>query len=289
MTSVNALDDVLRTAVRVRVTEGGTLAGEVRGWNVLLEADDPAALRQLRQALAVERVTGGLCMCLGDLALEFFDPAGQRLALVGLHHAVTIRWSGWDSDAQLRDGDEVLQWLAERGAAGPLAREQERQREREAAARAREEWFTAAPMTVRHYADAAIRNGGIIPAAWSREVAQRLEFAFPDPVKRATTLLVWYASGSGLCSGFPAYEDLPQEALANLPITAIIEALQSSPDDDRVTAGAVRHLFSWKSRTAQQQDIAQLPADLRTRLLASARASGNDDKQRRAENWLSKA
>jgi hypothetical protein len=36
----------------------------------------------------------------------------------------------------------------------------------------------------------------------------------------------------------------------------------------------------------QEQDIAQLPADIKARLLASARASGDDDKQCRAEASL---
>jgi hypothetical protein len=141
-------------------------------------------------------------------------------------------------------------------------------------------------MAVRHYADAAVRNGGVIPAQWSRDVAQRLTFAYPEPIKRATALLAWYAAGSGRCSGFPAYEELPKEALADLPIADIIAALQAAPDDERVTAGAVRHLCGWKSRALQEQDIAQLPQDVRARLLASARTSGDDDKLRRAESWL---
>jgi hypothetical protein len=108
----------------------------------------------------------------------------------------------------------------------------------------------------------------------------------PDPVQRAAALLSWYGSGSGRCSGFPLHEALPEAALAEIPIAHLLAALDVAPADARIDAGAVRHLCGWKSRRHQAADIAALPDDVRERLLAVARRSGDDDKRRRAERWL---
>ncbi|MEV6598508.1 hypothetical protein AB0M36_16770 [Actinoplanes sp. NPDC051346] len=107
MTSMESLDQVLREVARVRVTEGGASEDRVLGEHILLDTADPAALRLLRGALAVEQTTDGHCMCLGDLAFEFFDSSDRRAAVVGFHHGVSLRWPGWDGDALLRDGGQV--------------------------------------------------------------------------------------------------------------------------------------------------------------------------------------
>lgn len=290
MTSVQALDQVLREIARVRVTEGGVSEDRVLGNRILLDVADPVAVRLLRGALAVEQTTDGYCMCLGDLAFEFFDSGDRRVAVVGFHHGVSLRWQGWDGDALLRDGGQVLRWLAEHGVNGPLNQEERRQAERHEKQLDEERWKDAAPAAVRDLLDLAITathtDGRLPPGAYNL-VAQRLSQAVPDPVERAAALLVWYGSGTGRCSGYPMHEDLPAPALAEIPISYLIEALQSFPTDNRIDAGAVRHLCGWKSRPNQARDIGRLPNELRERLLAAAQASGDDDKRHRAERWLS--
>lgn len=108
------LDNVLRNATRVRVTDGGMTDYHPVSDVVIADVSDAAGLEQLRIAMAVASVPDGMCMCLGDVAFEFFDPLGERIALVGLHYDSSLRWSGWDGDADLVDGSRVSQWLADR-------------------------------------------------------------------------------------------------------------------------------------------------------------------------------
>jgi hypothetical protein len=275
MTPGETLDEVLREAARVRVAKPGT-------GDVLLEVTDPAALCQLRDALAVAETTDGYCMCHGDLTFAFFTPDGQPSAVVGFHHASSLRWSGWDGDALLRDGDRVLHWLAAQGLDDPPA-------VRRAELPEQESWLAAAPPAVRDLLDlavAATTGGGVLPPGVPALIIRRLAEAVPDPVARAAALLSWYGSGSGRCSGYPLHEALPEPALAEIPLAHLLAVLDAAPADARIDAGAVRHLCGWQSRRHQAADIAALPGDVRERLLAVARESGDDDKRRRAERWL---
>jgi hypothetical protein len=275
------LDELLSGAIRVRVTTVGAPGEPV------LDLADPAELDLLREALTVERVTDGYCMCHGDLEFAFTGGDGRR-TVVGLHHGLSLRWTGWDGDALLRDGDRVLHWLARHGAGGPLAQAQRRQAERERELLDRQAWTAAAPADVRDLLDLAIaaaHTTGVIAPSVHALVADRLAQAFPDPAERAAALLAWYGSGTGRYSGYPVYETLPAPALAGTPIAEIIDALRRFPDD-RVAAGAVRHLCAWKSRTHLRRDIARLPDDVRARLLAVARESDDDTTRRRAEQHL---
>jgi hypothetical protein len=291
VTTEKALDDVLQTARRVRVTEGGAYGGRPLGGVVLVDERDDAALLALRHALAVERTTDGMCMCLGDLAFEFFDADGRRTAVVGFHHAHSLRWPGWSGDALLADGVRVLHWLADRGADGPLEREEARHRDRVEAQVAQQRWLAAVPAAVRDLGDAIVATSrtGHAPDDLLDLLRQRLSEAYPDPVERAGALLAWFGSGTGRCSGFPVHEGLPGLLLAEMPIADIVGALQRLNADTRQDEGAIRHLSGWKSRKHQARDIARVPAQLRARLLAAARASGDDDKRARAERWLGEA
>lgn len=287
MTSRTALDEVLRGSARVRVTNGGRSSEDV-----LLEVAEQAAVRQLRQALAVEQVTGEECMCFGDLAFEFFDCHGRPTAFVRFHHARSLSWSGWDGDALLRDGGAVLRWLAERGIEGLLEQEAHRQRERHESELAEQRWRHAAPEAVHDLLDGAVaasKSDGILRDGVCELVARHLEEAFSDPVERAGATLAWFGSGTGRCSGFPVHEALPEPALTETPIANIIQALHTYPTDAHIVAGAVRHLCGWQAREHQAADIAKLPAELRARLLTAARESGDDDKRNRAERWLGEA
>ncbi|MEV4643105.1 hypothetical protein AB0J80_37780 [Actinoplanes sp. NPDC049548] len=176
--NTDALDEVLRAAVRVRVTEGDA---------VLAEVDDPGALEDLRRALAVRGTAGGSCMCRGDLGLEFHDRAGERVAVVSFHRPSAVRWAGWDEDAALGDGSLLPRWLAVHGVE-ETPPDSDRQR-----------WIAAAPEAVRDLLDlaaAAAAGNGVFPQGVVRLVRARLREAVPDPAERARALRIWYAAGT---------------------------------------------------------------------------------------------
>jgi hypothetical protein len=286
--STAALSEVLGEAVRVRVTSGGATDKGPLSADVLADVRELPAVRGMIEALAVARVTDGGCMCLGDLAVEFFAPGRRRLAVLGLHHGTSVRWSGWSGDADLVDGYAPLRWLAGQGCPGPLAGQQAIDRrlaeEGERSRLAEADWRGAAPAAVADLLDTAIT--GWPSDDVKAEVARRLREAIADEVERAAVTLAWYGSGTGRCSGFPAYEALPDVALRELPIDRIIEALQAHPGDAAIEAGAIRHLCGWKTRAHQADDVARIPTELRHRLLEVARQSTDHDRRNRAEARL---
>ncbi|MEW1551822.1 hypothetical protein [Streptomyces tsukubensis] len=285
MDRLTALDRVLQQAHVVRVSSviESEAVAETR-----VDLSDPAESARLRTAMAVESL-GFQCMCLGDVRFEVFDRSGGRIAVVVLHHGVTLRWEQWENDAVLTDGRLLVVWLDRHGMPGPLQQfEADRLRAEEGAAEERN-WLAAMPAGLEGTADrilALSRTGRMPSPELLTELTDRLQLTLPDPVERALALLDWYGSGSGRCSEYPLHEQVPGELLGTVPITDLLAALTDPRAEERHDAGAVRHLVGWRTRPHQKQDIAGLPEPLRARLLAHARRSGDSDKQGRAEQWL---
>lgn len=288
MRDTGALNKVLDRACRVRVTDGGASAGRPMSADVVIDETDPVALDALRAALTVRALPGGMCMCAGGTAFEFFDSRNREVAVVGLHHGLSVRWSGWHGDAILADGQALLRWLDERGAHGPLRTFEEDVRRRDEGRRATEDWIQAIPPALSELADQMLEvsQSAVIPAALVEEVGTRLQTAVPDTTTRTLALLAWFGSGTGRCSGYPVHEEIPGRLLQVVPIAEIIAALLDPRADGRHDAGAVRHLVGWKSRDKQKQDIATIPLNLKVRLMGNALAGADSDKLSRAEHWL---
>ncbi|MFB7374094.1 hypothetical protein ACFC0D_30060 [Streptomyces sp. NPDC056222] len=239
--------------------------------------------------MTVDSLPGLNCMCLGDVRFELFDRGGRQLAVVVLHHGVTLRWGGWDGDAVLANGHLLLDWLDRHGMPGPLQQfETDRQRADERAAE-QLDWLATMPAGLEGTADQILdlsRTGGTASPELLAELTDRLQLTLPDPVERVLALLDWYGSGSGRCSGYPVHEGVPGELLGRVSIADLLAGLADSRAEERHDAGAVRHLVGWKTRPRQKRDVACLPEPLRARLLAHARRCGDSDKQARAERWL---
>ncbi|WP_331756050.1 hypothetical protein OH791_38575 (plasmid) [Streptomyces anulatus] len=286
MDGMTDLDNVLQQAHMVRVSP---VSGYGVDGFIWVDLADPAELGQLRAAIAVESLAGSRCMCLGDVRFEVFDPGGERLADVVLHHGATLRWGQWESDAVLVDGLLLLAWLDGHGMPGPMRQfvaDRHRAEERTAEKRT---WLAAIPAGLDGAADrilALSRTGGAPSPELLAELTDRLQLTFPDLSERVLALLGWYGSGSGRCSGYPVHEGVPGELLRRVPIADLLAGLADPRAGDRHDAGAVRHLVGWKTRPHQKRDVAGLPEPLRARLLAHARRSGDSDKQSRAERWL---
>ncbi|MER5917788.1 hypothetical protein ABT124_47770 [Streptomyces sp. NPDC001982] len=288
MPETSALDAVLQQACRVRVTATVTSTGAVDG-ELLVDLSDPAELDRLRTAMSVESLPGFRCMCLGDVRFEFLGADAQPLTVVVLHHGATLRWDGWESDAVLADGQLLLLWLNSHGAPGPLRQFEEDERRRESTQMQEAHWRAAIPITLDDLSAQLLslsQTGESASPDLLTELQDQLELDFPDPISRALALLAWCGAGRGRCSGYPLHEEVPGLLLKEIPITEIVASLQDPRADSRHYAGAVRHLVGWKSRRRQKKDIAALPEPVRDRLLQQAQASGDQDKQARAERWL---
>ncbi|MTE15373.1 hypothetical protein [Nocardia aurantiaca] len=263
---LDALDRVLAHARGVRVRE------MPRDAPTLLEEWDPIAVRALRDALRVADLPGFVCMCWGDVVLDFFDAAERPLTTVTLHHGYSIRWDGWPQDALLADGVRSLEWLAVRGVSVPLREyhvAEQRKADNDRTARL---WVAEIPAPLMPYADLFLdtsTTGGGLTGSQVAEVRAPLLAAYPDAVDRILRLCDWYAGGTGAYTGYPTHERIPAQFLDLENRADFARAVDLA--DDRATAGAVRYLLSWDSRKHLARLLSALSPAARRKILLHAR------------------
>ncbi|GGU30475.1 hypothetical protein [Lentzea flava] len=107
----SALDSVLRDTAHVRLVE----VRAARRRDVVVDLTPPGERDRLREAMAVRSWPGMECSCMGDVRFELLDARRERLAVVLLHHGITLAWGDWDSHGVLADGGALLRWLHEHG------------------------------------------------------------------------------------------------------------------------------------------------------------------------------
>jgi hypothetical protein len=109
--TLSALDAVLRKAFHVRLVE----VHAPRGRELVVELAQSGERDRLRTAMAVQSLSGMACTCMGDVRFELLDAQRERLAVVLLHHGITLAWGDWNGHAVLADGRALSRWLDEHG------------------------------------------------------------------------------------------------------------------------------------------------------------------------------
>jgi hypothetical protein len=267
------LDAMLDGVTRIRVLDDGTNDGKAIGSTVLLECCDSASIDALRRCLTIieDPHTFGHCMCLGNNAIECY--ADHRLvATIGLHHGKTIRWDVWRHDGRLRDGLDLVNWLAGRGVTGPLEEFREEQQRTAEAEEAAQRWYDAIPPCLRLYWPQM--QGFTVDL---EPLRQALSHAYPDGASCARALFEWFGSGMGPWSGFPMYEEVAERLLSDFPTEALITALSQQSLSPRHLEGAARYFAGWEFSTHRPGDIQQLPVELKRLLLTHSRTSSNSE------------
>lgn len=125
---LSALDRGLARAARAEVGIGGSLIFAVDPDQDVL-ADETfkrvavlrrgpginttgmADLSALVSALAVKEVTDLLCMCTGDLVIEFFDAEGTLIEVVRVDLPGSIECHLWPGRAKLAEPERLAAWL----------------------------------------------------------------------------------------------------------------------------------------------------------------------------------
>ncbi|MGX1806686.1 hypothetical protein ACWIGI_13310 [Nocardia sp. NPDC055321] len=259
----DALDRVLVNARGVRVRE-------MRGDSTpVLTERDPVAVRALCAALRIADLPGFVCMCPGDVALDFVDGRGSGLARVTLHHGYSVRWAGWSEDAVLAEGELSLEWLAVRGVSGPLREFRAAEYRAAAAERVERGWAAAIPEPLAVYAPLFLdisRTGGRLPGSQLTEMWDLLCAVHPDAVERVLRLLTWCAAGTGAHSGYPVHEGIPARFLDRETPRDVARAVEQA--DQRALAGAVRYVLDWNTRRRVDGLLLALSPAARGRLLA---------------------
>jgi 3',5'-cyclic AMP phosphodiesterase CpdA len=109
----SALDSVLRGTFHVRLVE----VGASRRREIVVDLTRQVERDRLRAAMALRSLAGLACACMGDVRFELLDARRERLAVVLLHHGITLAWGDWDGHGVLADGRALLCWLDAHGLA----------------------------------------------------------------------------------------------------------------------------------------------------------------------------
>jgi hypothetical protein len=241
----------------------------------LFETTDAAELASLRDALRIHDGGIGHCMCFGSLELEFSLGRKSR-GVVTVHHGVSLRWQPFFENAALADPDVLLDWLSARGVTGPREEYEEDRRDEAKSEWLVERWLAAMPDCVK-----PLWPPDAFKLEWP-EVADALARGYPDPVERARVLMEWLGHGSGIWSGFPSYEQMPEWCLCRMPIEVLVEAAGREPRSEETREGAARLFASWEFVRDRELELRRIPAELKRELLAHALESDDEDKRSRA-------
>jgi hypothetical protein len=304
--SQRSLDATLERARVFRIIKGGASGGRPLGTEILFEGRDEVT-QSLRQAMRIVDGPSGHCMCHGDPAIEFLDENSDRLAVIGVHHGHSIRWSAWKDDAVLVDGCGLLKWLAVHGVEYPLKDYQASRQAHVVAEVAWERWFTAMPPCLQPLLADQRQYIGMVQfvppppdtplASQSKDLTQTMTLdaerfvrlkqalaeAYPDPAQRTRVLFEWLGEGGGAWSGYAVYEQVVECLLKDVSMDDVLRALHGPSLSQPLLKGGARFLAGWYFATRRGAELKDLPAELRQRLLECSLDNGDADKRARAE------
>lgn len=243
-----------------------------------VDITDSAEVRELTERLAVTDETTSDFHGSGHVTFRLL--AGEsELSTVVMHDGVVLRGEHWDDAATLERSARLIAWLARRqvSLSAILAKKIKEQRQQNAAGRqgdleARDAWLEAIPAALEelrpHFL--ATEAAGSIPEPMVDEADQKLTEAMPDETARCAALLAWLGTGTGRLSKQPTYEDIADELVKRLPLSAVKEALKGAPSQ-AVRLGAAKHLAG---RGRSKKELAGINERVIGQLLSEAKVAG---------------
>jgi hypothetical protein len=117
----HVLRDALQGVTRLRIRSDGMNNSSTD--KTLVEVNEPAQIKRLVDLIRIDETADEFhCMCCGAPIFEFYRH-DRLVVTLSLHHGRSIRWEGvWPGDCRLTESsaDSLCDWLAARGAPGPL-------------------------------------------------------------------------------------------------------------------------------------------------------------------------
>jgi hypothetical protein len=271
-----SLKALVSKARDVRVFAGGATADRLLGDQLLFSSGEAGSITKLGRAM---RIVDGLqdhCMCCGHPTIEWLGAAGDRLALISIHHGRSIRWRGWQTDAELVEGRCLLEWLVKLGVTEPLASVEEQERESEAGECRWVRWLKAAPPCLRRRLASELHDFSAMQLA--------IEKDYPVNLERALVLFEWFEDGNGPWSPSPVYEDAARTLLMTIPLADLLAAAGVLPSSPSRGEGAARPFASWEVYRKQPAVAPlQMPEALKQTLLDHGLQFSDADKRARAK------
>lgn len=247
---------------KVLIKEDGVYDDKALSDNVLVTLTQADLISRLGELLSIDEAnTGFYCMCLGSHAIELHNGDTMK-HIIGLHHGVSIRYSGWYGDAQLAKNEALLIFLSEQGLTQPLEDYIQQKRNREADKVAERNWLEIAPKTFRKYWPQIMNmDAGYLPA-----LIQDLNTAIPDKQQQIIVLLQTFGKTDYYWNAYPHYESVPQDILNTFEIKDIIHAYMESDRNYKTRRGLGRLLCSFDFKKKRKKHIKDIPLEVITDL-----------------------
>lgn len=286
MDRTRQLRDALQDVEGIRVRGGGTC----HRWEpepTLCETRDAAAIEALVSSIEVDEARSGFhCMCCGDPTFEFLRK-GEVVVSLGFHHGESLRWpeGRWEGGSSLTEGSvrRLLDWLEARGIDGPKRQHAEALRQRELWIQSERRFLAAMPPA---FGDVWIEYRRQPLPLFRPETARRwdelLRRQIPEAAERIRTLLSWFGSGRGPWSGYPGYEQIPEQLLLLYETREILGAIGGRGLRGPLLERTARFFGSSGFGTHRKADLGLLTPGLKRTILAHALASTDEDKRQRA-------
>lgn len=243
---------------KILIKEDGVYDDKATSDKVLLCLTQPETINTLGQLLEInEAMTGFYCMCLGSHAIELYTHNTMK-HIIGLHHGTSIRYSGWNGDAELSKHEDLLIFLSEQGLSQPLEEHMQQKKRMEKSQIAQRNWLEIAPKTFRKYWDQIINmDSGFLPA-----LIRDLHTEIPDQQQLIIVLLQTFGKTDQYWSAYPHYESVPDDILKTFEVGDIIRAYVQSDRNYKTRRGLGRFLCSYDFKKKRKKFIQEIPLEV---------------------------
>lgn len=280
---VAALLNAIGSADRVAVLYKDQVANNEQQVYV---STNPKDIEALKESISiVQPKVSYSCICSPLTVIRLFSK-DRDIGEIYLYSGTIVSFTNWSSDAEILNTAEWFEWFDRRGITAPREVFDRGVAEGRKTRAAEERWIKSMPSSlvplwpsVSKEIDRTEYETDLFDSALSKE--------FPDKDARILVLMAWFGNGMGPWSGYPAYENVPEQMLLKYSTLELVAAATSRTLNEDETEGAARLFAGWDFNQSRPQDNALLPAELKRRLLEHSLKSADEDKRKRAENWLS--
>ena len=242
----------------VIIKESGVYHNKAIKDNIVLTLSHFDTIRQLQSLLEITEPTESFyCMCLGDYAIELIEDTKIK-ATLGFHHGVSIRYENWHGDSELAKRDELLEFLAQQGLTKPLADRLEEKRNMEPNRIIERKWLENAPdCFTKYWTD--INN---LDNSYFNLLISDLNREIPKRENQIIILLQTFGRTENFWTGYPIYEELPNEILKTFDIKEIISVYLRSDRNYKTRKGLGRFLCSYEFKKTRKQYLTDIPQEV---------------------------
>lgn len=130
-------------------------------------------------------------------------------------------------------------------------------------------WRNAMPVCLLPFATSLFHN---VDTADYTAMRLAMQEEYSTPSQQALDLLAWYGQGVGDWRRYPRYETAAEQFLMELPLAAMVEALEDNPLDEAHLEGAARFFSGDLFQGLRGQETAAIPAAIRRALAEHCQA-----------------